>query len=77
MSPAEGLKGSRTVSRHGLEVWRIDGDPAPLARDNIYVGAHHQIVEAVPAGFLVGFVRACMENLVLTRTSLISVTNLF
>ncbi len=29
------LKVSRTVSRRGLEVWRIDGDPAPLARDNI------------------------------------------
>ncbi len=22
------------MSRRGLEVWRIDGDPAPLARDN-------------------------------------------
>ena len=33
--PLWGLKGSRTVSRRGLEVWRIDGDPAPLARDNI------------------------------------------
>ncbi len=23
------------MSRRGLEVWRIDGDPAPLARDNM------------------------------------------
>ncbi len=25
----------RTVSRRGLEVWRVDGDLAPLAHDNI------------------------------------------
>ncbi len=24
------------MSRRGLEVWRIDGDPASLARDNIF-----------------------------------------
>ena len=24
------------MSRRGLEVWRIDGDPTPLARDTIY-----------------------------------------
>ncbi len=23
------------MSRRGLEVWRIDGDPAPLGRDNM------------------------------------------
>ncbi len=34
--PVYGLKGSRTVSRPGLEVWRFYGDPTPLARDNIF-----------------------------------------
>ncbi len=26
------------VSCRGSEVWRFDGDPAPLARDNIFTG---------------------------------------
>ena len=26
------------MSRRGLEAWRFDGDPAPLARNNIFIG---------------------------------------
>ena len=32
------------MSRRGLEVWRIDGDPAPLARDNIVSNTRKQFV---------------------------------
>ncbi len=32
--PVYELKGERTVSHRGSEIWRLYGDPAPLAHDN-------------------------------------------